>query len=85
MQRMNIITIGIITFLVFIFNNLLSCNNLTMYDIYKNENLPIEAKGKIKDIELYKGGGITLTISEVSGENKQIAVSRKFRKIVRTR
>src|SRR5690606_3453037 len=73
----------IISIIFFMGILLLSCNNLTLDDIYKNENLTIEAKGKIKDIELYKGGGITLTISEDSGENKQIAVSRKFRKIVR--
>ena len=80
---MNITILAIITFLLFVFNNFLSCNNLTLDDIYKNENLPIEAKGKIKNIELYKGGGITLTISENSGKNKQIAVSREFREIVK--
>lgn len=69
--------------IIFSLSNLLSCNNLTLYDIYKNENLPAEIKGKVEYVELYKGGGITLIVSEDSGGKKQIALAREFREYVR--
>lgn len=79
---MNIFTARVIIIL-FVFNNFLSCKNITMYDIFKNENLPFKVNGLVTNIALYKGGAITLTILEDSGQKKQIAVSREFREIVK--
>lgn len=57
------------------------CDNTTMYDIYKNENLPKEIKGNIINIELYKGGNITLTIQEK--RRKNIAINSSLKDIIR--
>lgn len=60
-------------------------NDRALYEIFKNENLPSKAKGKIKEIVRYKGGGITLIIYDDEGGRSEIAVSSEFGEIVKKR
>ena len=74
-KQFNILIIVIFILIVFITPKIF--DNITMYDIYKNENLPMEIKGKIINIEFYKGGNITLTIQEKRRKNIAINPSLK--------
>ena len=56
---------------------LLDCGNKTMYDVFKNENIPLELNGKIIDIDFYKGGKTTLTVKENNGK-KSAAFDKRY-------
>lgn len=83
-KRIKLDLIILILFVLFVFVLPKIINNkTTMYDIYKKENLPFKVNGRVTDIELYKGGAVTLTIREESKNRKQIAVSSEFKNIVK--
>ena len=72
----------IIFFILFVFVLPKFCSNeMSLYKIYKNENLPLEIEGKVIDIELYKGGNITLTLQ--SKKRKSIAINSKMKNVIR--
>jgi hypothetical protein len=60
-----------------------SCNNLTMKDIYKDENLPLKAEGYVNSLEFYKGGNTTLVVKESSGKETRVAVDTLFKQIIK--
>lgn len=60
----------------FVFLSVYSCNNLTMVDVYK-ENLPQEIEGRVREIELYKGGGILLSVGTIE-KYKNIGLDNNF-------
>jgi hypothetical protein len=76
---MKLIYLSIITFLILF----LSCNSLTMKDVYEDENLPMMINGTVENIEIYKVGNITLKVMSKSGKSNHIAVDTILKSIVR--
>ncbi|MFH4968742.1 hypothetical protein V8G61_11120 [Gaetbulibacter sp. M240] len=60
---------------------LIGCGNKTMYDVFKNENIPLELNGKIIDIDYYKGGNTILTVRNKTGKNSG-AFDKRFYELV---
>lgn len=59
-----------ISFRILVFSIFISsCNNQSMIDVYR-ENLVLKIEGEVKDIELYKGGGILLSVNTSDKEDK---------------
>ena len=52
-----------------------------MYDVYKDENIPLELNGKVTDIDFYKGGNTTLTVENKTGQ-KTGAFDRRFNDLI---
>ena len=53
-----------------------------MYDVFKNENIPLELNGKIIDIDFYKGGNTILTVRNKNGK-KLGAFDKRFNDLTR--
>lgn len=58
-----------------------SCNTQTMIDVYK-ENLVSKIEGEVKNIEIYKGGGVLLSV-KTKKKVDAIGLGNKFFKIVK--
>jgi hypothetical protein len=71
-----IILMILMTILIF------GCGNTTIYDVFKNENIPLELNGKIIDIDYYKGGNTILTVRNNTGKNSG-AFDKRFHGLVR--
>lgn len=61
--------------------SLSSCNSQTMVDVYR-ENLVSKIEGEVKEIELYKGGGIMLLV-KTSEKDDAIGLDNKFFKHIK--
>lgn len=58
-----------------------SCNSQTMLDVYK-KNLVSRIEGEVKDIALYKGGGILLSV-KTAEKDDEIGLDNKIFKCIR--
>ncbi len=59
-----------------------SCNQITMEDIYRDENLPASTNGIVKEKILYKGGNVTLIIMNSHKTDSAIAVASRLNNFV---
>lgn len=70
-----------LSFRILIFSILMSsCNSQTMVDIYR-ENLALKIDGVVEEVELYKGGGIQLSIKNTEKVDV-IGLNNKFFKSI---
>lgn len=63
--------------------SIVSCNNLTMENIFKDENLPLKVDGNVTDVEFYRGGNITLVVKEKDGKIKRASVDTLYKEIIK--
>lgn len=60
-----------------------SCNQSTMLDIFRDENIPLEIHGKVTEIKKFRGGNVTLKIEEITGGTDYIAVGNLVAEYIR--